>query len=182
MRHLRSLALASALALSAQPALAADEAISQARLDAATALVGKMDLERTLDSLFNTLKDMFAQNVVASMTRGSDGAKFFDSMPGGRDRFETVLGEEFVASLRRLYPEFRQTAAREYAANFTEEELRVLNQFFSSGAGEKWRQMSPKLEAAMGKWGETAGMKAGTEAVTNTLDRLQAEAKQGTRK
>lgn len=143
---------------------------------AASALVEKIQLERALDDMFVNLKGMFAENVVATMQRddgNSAGKRFLDGVPGGRDRFVRILGDEFLTALRRHYPDFKKTTANEYAKAFTLDELNSLNAFFSSGAGEKWLTVSPQVEKAMGEWGEKIGMQAGAEAVTAAIARAQ---------
>lgn len=154
----------------------AGDAPSALHLAAATTLIEKLQMERSLDQMFVNLKGMFAENVIATMLRDdSNGSskRFFDSIPGGRDRFADILGEEFVTSLRRHYPDFKKTASDEYAKAFTLEELNSLNAFFASGAGEKWLALAPQMEKTMGEWGEKAGMQAGAEAVTAAIARAQ---------
>jgi hypothetical protein len=155
----------------------AAESPSSANIEAATTLIDKLDLERTLDSMFLNLKSMFAENAIAAMTRDDSDGKmrdFFNALPGGRDRFSQILGDEFLAALRRQYPEMKVAMAKEYAAAFTQEELGSLNGFFSTGAGQKWLAISPKLEKSMGEWGRKAGMKAGAEAFAAAIKQIES--------
>ena len=175
-------ALALAILLAHAPANA-EEKPAAASVTAASALVEKLQLERVLDNMFVNLKGMFAENVIATMMRddrNGNGKQFFDSIPGGRDRFADILGEEFLTALRRQYPDFKSTAANEYAEAFTLKELDSLNMFFSSGVGEKWLAVSPQVEKSMGEWGQKAGMTAGAEAVSAAIARaLKAPANEG---
>lgn len=176
MKKFSAILAASVLLFIPVPAMAADAAPSAQNLAAASLLVEKIQLERTLDQLFVNLKGMFAENVIAAMQRDDGngaGKRFFDNIPGGRDRFSRILGDEFLAALRRRYPEFKNATSDEYAKAFTLDELNSLNAFFSSGAGEKWLALSPQIEKAMGQWGEKAGMQAGAEAVTAAIARAQ---------
>jgi len=176
MKRLSSILAASVLLFTPVSAIAEDGSPSAQNLAAASALVEKIELERVLDNMFVNLKGMFAENVVATMQRDDSngaGKHFLDSVPGGRDRFARILGDEFLASLRRRYPDFKKTTANEYAKAFTLDELNSLNAFFSSGAGEKWLSIAPQVEKAMGEWGEKIGMQAGAEAVTAAIAQVQ---------
>lgn len=169
-------ACASVLLAGQVPLLAAEA--SPAANAEATALVEKIEIERVLDSMFVSLKSVFAENAIAGMTRDDSGGEmqnFFNSLPGGRDRFAQILGDEFLEALRRQYPEMKAAMAKEYATAFDLEELKALNIFFSTGVGQKWQATSPKIEKSMGEWGRKAGMKAGAEAFSAALKRIEAE-------
>ncbi|MPT48317.1 MAG: DUF2059 domain-containing protein [Sphingobium sp.] len=152
------------------------------RLEAANALVAMLDMERTLDSMFANLKSLFAENVVANMSRDPKGAEFFNKVEGGRDRFSAVLADEFLAGLRARYPEFRAAAGKEYAKQFTVQELQQLTAFFGSGVGEKWRMVAPNIEKSMSAWGEQVGQKVGMEAMMTVMTRFQDEQQNGKKK
>jgi len=171
------LALLLTLAFLPQAAFATDGA-GAAKAEAASALIDRLQMERQLDAVFLGLKGLFAENVIASMTRSDkDGqmAGFFGALPGGRDRFAEILGDEFVTALRKRYPEFKQQAAAKYAEIFSAEELAQLNGFFGSGVGHKWLSNSPAIEQAMKEWGQKAGMQAGLEAMTSAMKRVSGE-------
>jgi hypothetical protein len=158
------------------PAHAAERGPSAGNIEAAAALVEKLELERVLDSMFSTLKNMFAENAIAAMTRDDSEGKmrdFFNALPGGRDRFAQILGDEFLEALRRQYPEMKMAMAKEYAAAFNRTELEELTGFFSTGVGQKWQAVSPQVEKSMGEWGRKAGMKAGAEAFAAAIKRLE---------
>ena len=160
-----------------QPVFAQGD-MEASQVEEAAALVDKLQMDRQLDKLFTNLKGLFAENVVAGMTRNDVNGrmqKMLDTMPGGRDRFVSILGDEFVSAMRMRYPEFKAQAAQRYAELFSQQELHELNMFFSSGVGMKWLLNSSKLEEAMGEWGGKAGMKAGVEAMANTMQRIEAE-------
>lgn len=176
MKRISSILAASVLLFTPVSAIAEDGSPSAQKLAAASALVEKIELERVLDNMFVNLKSMFADNVIATMQRDDGngaGKRFFDSLPGGRDRFARILGDEFLTAIRRQYPDFKNAASNEYAKAFTLDELNSLNAFFSTGAGEKWLAISPQVEKAMGQWGEKAGMQAGSEAVTAAIAQAQ---------
>jgi len=173
--RMQSAFAALALVLLPQPAWAAEK--TEDTYAAATALVEKLQFERVLDNAFVGLKDMFAANAIAGMLRDDkDGsmAQMFTVIPGGRDRFAEILGDEFLHSLRRQYPGFKADAAQQYTQIFSLDELDELNIFFSTGVGEKWLANSPKVERAMKLWGQKAGMKAGLEALTATIQRIES--------
>lgn len=159
------------------PARAAEPA-NPAKLAAATVLVEKLDLDRTVDNMFMSLRNVFAENAIAMMLRNDgDGniKRFFASLPGGQDRFAQVLGDEFQAAMRRQYPEMEKVAAEQYASVFTADELGTLNSFFSTGVGQKWLAVSPKLQKIMSDWGRNAGMKAGAEAMAAAIKQIETK-------
>lgn len=136
-----------------------------------------MQIERVLDSMFVNLKTMFAENAIAAMMRDDSGQRmdgFFSSIPGGRDKFSQILGDEFLSAMRRQYPEMKSVLAKQYMTAFSSDEIKSLNSFFSTGAGQKWLEISPKVEKAMGEWGQKAGMKAGAEAFSAAIKRVEA--------
>lgn len=178
----RSLGCALLLVSCAVPAAQAQPNAQTASLGAvaeASKLVDQLEFERVLDSMFGNLQGIFADNVVAAMERDQKQASYlgdlFQNGRGGRERFSAILGEEFTKAMRAKYPGMKQAAADEYARLFTAEELSALTAFFSSGVGEKWRSLSAQIEAAMGKWGERAGMEAGGTALMNALKRADTE-------
>ncbi len=177
-KYFGSVAFAALFMLSAQQAWAEDP--TSAGEQAAKNLVERLELERKLDSMFGDVKQLFATSVIGEILRDDKSgnmAQMFERLPGGRDRFAEILGDEFVNAMRTRYPDFRAEAARHYAAIFTIAELNELNVFFSSGVGAKWQASSPAIEKAMNEWGQKAGMKAGAEAFAAAMERVEGEQK-----
>ena len=183
MKRLASLLMPVFLLAPAPAVIAAEQAGSSAsnsieqgdpaRVQLAASLVEKLDVQRTVDTMLNDLKGLFADNAIAAIER--ENRDFFQTRPGGRERFNEILGEEFLVAMRARYPDLKKMTAQQYASFFTAQELQELQQFFSSGVGSKWLNVSPQLEGAMSKWGESAGTMAGAEAFVAALKRADAE-------
>lgn len=171
-------ALAAAAGSAAAPASSA-AAVDPARLAVAERLVGMLGMERTLDTMFGDLRDLFAENVIGQIERGDDGTAkaLFAKLPGGREHFVDLLGSAFVREMQAQYPDFRKAIAAQYASRFSLEDLTAMTAFFESEAGRKWMAATPQLQAAMRDWGQVAGAKAGAQAFADTMKQIEAEAK-----
>ena len=174
---IRHVVLIAGVVTFASPAWAAPQ--SAETLKSAEQVVRLLDMERAMDNMFNDMKGLFAENVIAALERDAAQSDYlrhlFTDGRGGRERFVQILGDEFVKSLQTHYGDMRKAAAEAYAQQFTDKELKELITFFSSGVGQKWRDKSPQIEAVMGQWGERAGMQAGSVALGAALQRAEVE-------
>lgn len=184
MKGFIALSLATALvapatALAATPAAPSSASANSETLAAANRLVDLMQLDRVMDGMFGDLKGLFADNVIAALERDQTQASYlktlFENGRGGREKFASILGEEFRAAMQSKYPAMKSVAAAEYSKLFALQELNELAAFFSSGVGAKWQAISPQIEQSVGQWGERAGMEAGSAALVNALKRADSE-------
>ncbi|MFN0219519.1 MAG: DUF2059 domain-containing protein [Hyphomicrobium sp.] len=132
-----SIALCAPLRAEDAPAVAADPA----RIAAARDLLEVTGVSRQLDGMVDAMKAGFAR-----------GAKAESSEAGGK------LSGEFDAAMQKLlrYKEDMITDfAGLYAETFTAEEMKTVADFYRSGAGAKFIEMTPELM----KKGAVIGMK-----------------------
>lgn len=175
---LRALHIGAAITLLAAAPVRAAADTQQPGLNEAKELIELMKVESTIDMMFEKLGPLFGENVASSLERNQAQAMHMSEIkgkPGGRERFVAILGEEFLQAMRARYPDMKATAAKEYAGQFTPQELSSLTAFFRSGAGAKWLEKSPAMQASLSKWGEQAGQQAGSVAVVAALARADKE-------
>ncbi|WP_425228564.1 DUF2059 domain-containing protein [Sphingomonas sp.] len=167
-----------AAAQKAPPTVTVAPDTDPARVAAATRLIALMHLDATLDRLFAQLTPVFAQGVIGALSGDESGRTLLaalDAKPDGRERFSAILSQEYLASIRRRYPEIERGAAAEYAAAFTREELEAIAAFYSSGAGAKLLRLQPELQQRMSARGQGLGRVAGAEAGERAVTRATRE-------
>lgn len=181
---MRGMLFVALLAVAAPSVAAAQDApaiaeVDSARLTAAKRLIGMMELKTVYDRLFIQLAPTFAQSVIGLMATEADSKAMIDAVvardPGNRDRMLAILSEEFLVSMQRQYPELLDSAAKEYAAAFTTQELTEIANFYASGSGAKALKLMPQLQASMAKSGEALGRAAGMEAGERAFERIADE-------
>ena len=154
------------------PAMADNEAD---RIEAAGKLLDLYGYERQLDFIFEKLSPVFSQGVIGAL-QGDPAAKaMVDELiangKGGQGRFVAILSEEFFAAIKAQYPQIRASAAKEYAAAFTREELEAITAFYQTPAGAKSLRILPELQNKLGKAGQEYGRIAGKQAGQKGFER-----------
>lgn len=168
-RYIAGPIVAAAL-LVAGPAMAADKSDQ---------LVEAMKLDDALESTFAGLVPLFGSQVLAEMERQPGTrtmvAEFAARGPGGRERMEAILAEEFMIELRRHFPQIKAELARTYRAKLSDAELDAVLQFLGSSAGAKFITAQQDVESAMQETGEKIGAKAAMAAMPRAFERIEAE-------
>lgn len=183
---MKPLTLAVAMALSGtSPAFgqvttpAAVAASEPARMDAARELILLIDIDRTLNFMFDNIAPMFAQSVIGMMHDQPEVKPLLDELiskgDGGQPRLAAILSEEFLVAIKAQYPALKTQVIAEYAAAFTTEELRALTAFYRTGAGEKSLKVLPDLQGKMAKAGQELGRTAGENAGRKGFERAIEE-------
>lgn len=174
---LSSLIVAAPLA-SAQPlTVSSDE---EARIRIAGELLDLTGYDRQLDFIFEKLSPLFSQGVIGAL-QGDPAAKavvdeLITKGKGGQGRFVAILGEEFLKAIKAQYPQIRASAAKEYAAAFSREELEAITTFYRTPAGAKSLRVLPDLQAKLGaagqQFGRIAGMQAGKKGFERAVNEM----------
>ena len=147
-------------------------------VDSARQLIDLMHLDRTIDFMFKPLIPIMTQAVLARLEQSEAKpliSRLINQGTGGRARLEQIFTDEMAAAFRKRYPEFKEAAAKEYAAAFTEPELRDLVAFYSSGTGAKALALQPVLQQRLGLAGGAVGERAGEEGGRRAVERAVRE-------
>ncbi len=177
MRHKRarpimSLVVLWAAALGSVPLVTAQTATTASaedpKVSAALKLLDLTGYEQQLDFMFQTLNPLFAQSVIGMLQADPASKAMVDRLisqgKGGQARLTAILSEEFAKSVKLQYPSMKASAAREYAAVFSMDELEAMADFYRSPAGLKSLKVLPDLQRKIGAAGEQFGRVAGEEA------------------
>ncbi|WP_343528242.1 DUF2059 domain-containing protein [Sphingomonas sp.] len=184
MRLLALAALGFAVPVAAQttpqsaPALTATRDAG-GRIETARALVGKLNLERTLDFQFSSLMPLVSSNIVTSIQGSAtlpQPVKDRLATPEGRQQAMTIAGEEMMAAFRARYPTIVEAAAEEYRRNFSEDELKAIAAFYDSPSGKRMLELQPVLQQRLAEAGRTVGGEAGVAAFSKAMERILAMA------
>lgn len=145
-----------------------DAVADQAKIAMAVTLLDLTGYERQLDYMFEKLIPLFSQGVIGILQGDPASKAMTDQLitqgKGGQARLTAILGEEFIKAIKAQYPNMKASAAREYAAAFTTEELAAITTFYRSPAGAKSLQLLPQLQQKIGAAGQRYGRIAGEEA------------------
>ena len=165
------------MALGAAPAHAQVSAAAPAKgsIEIARKLVAVMGVEKSYDQVFSPLVPLVTGNIIGLFERETNTPPAIRLLLGsttGRERVNSVLSEEILASFRSRYAKMLEGTAAEYAAKFSDNELKDLLAFYSSGTGAKLVAVTPDLQARLGKIGEGVGEEAGMEAIPKAMKRL----------
>ncbi len=175
---IRAIALA-ALILSPAPAVAQAAAAQQqpGTIQTARAIVARMQMERTLDPMFQQLMPLMVANVQNAMQNATDAPaplKARLATESGRQQIGAIISEEFTAAFRQRYPDIGDAAAEEYRKAFSEPELLAILGFYNSPVGAKLLTLQPQLQKTLSEQGRAIGREAGIAAVPKIQARLTA--------
>ncbi|GAA0656760.1 hypothetical protein FHT00_002377 [Sphingomonas insulae] len=146
-------------------------------IDTARAIVARMQIDRTMDPLFQQIMPLMISNVENAMladARTPDPLKSRLGTDAGRKQVGTIIAEEFTAAFRQRYPDIGAAAAEEYRKLFSEPELRAILAFYTSPAGAKLLQAQPQLQQVLSEQGRVLGREAGMAAFPRIQARLAA--------
>jgi hypothetical protein len=90
------------------------------------------------------------------------------------EQYVVMLREEFLVQM----PDLREDAADAYAGRFTEEELAVLVDFFSSGTGRRLVEEQTGIQVELGEITDHIGMIASINAM-NRMERDSPQHRRG---
>jgi hypothetical protein len=174
-----ALSLQAAAASTAPAAAPAPMNTAPNQIAAAAKLVDLLRIEATLDTVFVQLSPGFAPSVIGVLatdarTKGTI-EKLIDAAPENRDRMLAILSAEFLASVKRRFPEFKREIAKEYATAFTMAELEAITAFYSSGPGAKALAIMPQMQAKLATAGQAIGRVAGEEAGSRAFKKIEEE-------
>ena len=152
---------------------------TDARLTLARQMIDLLRLDQMYDAMFVQLAPAFAQAVLGAMATDAASKPLYDTLVardhGSKDRMIAILSQEFMAAIKRQYPALKDGAAKEYAAAFTEQELRDILAFYSSGAGAKALALMPQLQTQLAVQGQALGRAAGEDAARRAMARIERE-------
>lgn len=176
MRSFAALALLIAAPVVAQtaPAPVAD---AGGRIETARALVGKLNLEKTLDFQFSSVMPLVANNIVTGLQADSGTPQTIKdrlATPEGRRQVAEIATEEMTAAFRARYPAIVEAAAEEYRRNFSESELKAIMAFYDSPTGQRLLQLQPQLQQRLAEAGRAIGQEAGMAAFPKIQARIAA--------
>jgi hypothetical protein len=173
-----ALALICAGIVDAPSALGQDQVATsddEAKIAAARDLMELFGYERQLDFMFEKLSPLFSQGVIGILQGDPATKAMTDQLiatgKGGQGRLVAILDEEFKKAIKAQYPKMKDSAARQYAASFTLEELLAITAFYETPAGAKSLSVLPELQAKLGKAGEEFGRIAGAQAGRKGFER-----------
>ncbi len=175
---IRAIALAVSI-LSPVPAVAQAAAAQQqpGTIGTARAIVTRMQMERTLDPMFQQLMPLMVANVQNAMQNATDAPaplKTRLATEAGRQQIGAIISEEFTAAFRQRYPDIGDAAAEEYRKAFSEPELLAILSFYNSPVGAKLLTLQPQLQKTLSEQGRAIGREAGIAAVPKIQARLIA--------
>ncbi|MDY0959372.1 DUF2059 domain-containing protein [Sphingomonas sp. CFBP8993] len=177
-RGLAFLALLGAAPVAAQTAPSPTAtAAAGGRIETARTLVGKLNLDRTLDFQFSGLMPLVAANIVNGLQTASDAPKAIKdrlATSEGRRQVGVITSEEMLAAFRARYPAIAEAAAEEYRRNFSEDELKAIIVFYDSAAGKRLLALQPQLQQRLSEAGKAVGREAGMAAFPKIRARIQA--------
>ncbi len=174
IRHL----LCAAATACAAPALAQSSPDS-ATLAAAERLIDVTRIGAQLEQMFAMMVPTMAKGAMAQLEAGQTTRAMFEQLTqndyGRKQKLEAMLAEEFTTAIRAQMPRLKREYAREYAAAFSKAELDALSDFFSKGAGAKYVEQTPGLNAKLAATSQRIGMEIGMIAVPEALRRAKSE-------
>ena len=146
----------------------------------AVAYLKAIRFEQTLDRVYAQLTPMFGLQAVTSLEADPKTRAFaselFQKLPGGRNRFAQLAGEEFQRELRKTYPAIDAAYGAAVDSHFTPAEIDELTRFFSGGAGAKYLDLQAPMQAEMETFLRGLGMQAGIAAGIGAVRRAAREA------
>lgn len=181
------LLLAAALQAAPPPAPAQPPAATTAapatKAELGRELLRLMRIDKQLDFAFTGLMPLMTENIANVIGKDESvdvelRAQLADER--GRARIKGIIAEEVMAGFKARYATILERAADEYAARFSEAELRELIAFHRSPVGVKLLDAQPELQARLGKIGERIGIEVGLEAVPKALERITGASSQPT--
>lgn len=143
----------------------------------AAKLVGIMELEGVLDTMFQQMTPMMTAQIMTALRQVPDApadVKVRVADPSAGAQASAIMDEEIMRSLRKRYPEIMAATAKEYAATFSEADLQAAITSYETPAGRRFVQAQPKLQALLSRRGGAIGMAAGGEAVPAAIKRIRA--------
>jgi len=146
-------------------------------IETARAIVARMQIERTMDPLFQQIMPLMISNVENAMLADAqtpDALKLRLKTDAGRKQVGAIISEEFTAAFRQRYSDIAAAAAEEYRKLFSEPELRAILAFYTSPAGARLLQAQPQLQQVLSAQGRVLGQKAGMAAFPKIQVRLAA--------
>ncbi|WP_433909535.1 DUF2059 domain-containing protein [Sphingomonas yabuuchiae] len=174
MRMLAPLALLLATPAIAQTPPAAD---AGGRIETARTLVGKLNIDRTLDFQFSGLMPLVSAQIVTAMQTAPDmpqAVKTRLATPEGQQQVGAIATEEMMAAFRARYPAIIEAAAEEYRRNFSESELKAIIAFYDSPTGKRLLTLQPQLQQRLAEAGKAMGREAGMAAFPKIRARVEA--------
>lgn len=170
-------ALASAGLPAAAQAQATNAQQQPGTIKTGRAIVARMQIDRTLDPMFQQLMPLMVANVEHAMADATDTPAALKTRlknGSGRAQVGTIIAEEFTAAFRHLYPDVGEAAAEQYSKLFSEPELAAILAFCASPAGAKLLALLPELQKTMAEQGRALGRDAGIAAIPKIQARLTA--------
>ncbi|MEM7568852.1 MAG: DUF2059 domain-containing protein [Pseudomonadota bacterium] len=163
------LAAAAAATLSLSPLCAqADDADDLAReIGVGGQLI--QNIQPLLPMMSNQVVTQFKQMGLPLMDRVERDGK------GGLPRFKEIFEEEFVAALQTQVPELDSNVAQMFRDMLTAQELKDTKAFVNTPAGKKFLGALTGAQGELQKFGEKAGMRAGSVAGPNAIERAEKE-------
>lgn len=158
--------------------VAATGAVDADRLASAKVLIGLMNLDGTLDRMYVQLAPVFAKSIVGALSGDTTTQPVLAAIrakPDGETKLESILAQEFMASMHAQYPAMKDAVAEEYAAAFTKGELDAIVAFYRSGPGAKALRLMPELQVKMALRGQALGRNAGEQAGRRAMERAASE-------
>nr|AGU10549.1 Uncharacterized protein conserved in bacteria DUF2059 [uncultured organism] len=177
MRRLFCLIAAALLAAPVPVAAQVAPAATAGSITTARAIVARMQIDRTMDPLFQQIMPLMTANVENAMLAAPNTPaplKARLTTDDGRKQVGTIISEEFSAAFRQRYPDIAEAAAVEYSKLFSEPELAAILAFYTSPAGAKLLQAQPQLQQVLSEQGRALGREAGMIAIPRIQARLVA--------
>ena len=170
MRGLVSGSMIIASLLFASPVLAADKGDQ---------LMTALKIDDALETTFTALAPLFGAQVIAELERQPATKSLVDQFatrgPGGRERMQAILAEEFLTELRKSFPQIKARMAQTYQAKLSDAEMDTLLQFFASSAGAKFMAIQKDLVSTLQAESGKIGAKAGMAAMPHAFERIEVE-------
>lgn len=130
------------------------------RKSAAIELVKATKADQTLDQIFPLIVDQ----IFPLLIQGNEGHEVL---------VNTILKEEFKASLPKFKAEFIDLIAGVYEQNFNTDELNQLTAFMKSPTGQKFVSKQVEVFQQSSAGGELIGQKMALDAIPRVIQRLE---------
>ena len=174
---IRALLGATALVWAA-PALAQTQP-DAARIAAAERLIEVTQIAAQLEQGFEMSVPSMAKNSIAQLAASTATRATFDELTrddyARKQTLEGIVADELRTAIRAQMPRLKREYAREYAAAFSEAELRALTVFFTEGAGAKYVAQTPLLNSKLAATSQRIGMEIGMVALPKAMARAKTE-------
>jgi hypothetical protein len=160
----------------AKPSAVTDVAPSADALAIARRIILKMRVEDQQRAALRKVAPLFAISVLSlPADRMPPEIRAALQEPDGRLRVAKIVSEEYINAFEVRIPQLGASMATQLAKDLPLADLRSIDAFLDTPAGQKWGGEMTALQQAAGEAGRKAGQAAGEAAGLATIQRLRGK-------